>query len=118
MVESPTYYHAISPVLRSLKEFDIENFPLQQEIVCGKALESPCPRYIQEADTLNPTSVLSLEVDNHSQSKSKTRMKVSEFLEIFNEDCKTPLEKSQCIALVHALQNRLAIIQGNLKQFE
>lgn len=116
MVESPTYYHAISPVLRSLKEFDMENFPFQQEIVKVKPLESPCPRYIQEAETLDPTPVLTLEEDNHSPSKSTKRMRVSEFLEIFNEDCKTPLEKSQCTALVHALQNRLAIIQGILKK--
>lgn len=113
MVESPTYYQSTSPVLRRLKEFEMENFQLQKEIVYTKPMESPCPRYIQKADTLDPTPVWTpVEDDKHNPSKSTTRMKVSEFLENFDEDCTALLDKSQCIALVHALQNRVAIIQG------
>lgn len=47
MVESPTYYHSLSPVLRSLKEFDMENFPLQEEVVYAKPTE--LPDYLKEA---------------------------------------------------------------------
>ena len=116
MVESPTYYHATSPVLRSLKEFEMENFQLQKEIVYTEPMESPCPRYIQKADTLDPTPVWTpVEDDKHYPSKSATRMKVSEFLENFDEDCTALLDRSQRTALVHALQNRMAIIQGILQ---
>ena len=36
MVESPTYYHSLSPILRSLKEFDVEDFALQPEIIYAR----------------------------------------------------------------------------------
>ena len=48
MVESPTYYHSLSPVLRSLKEFDMENFPLQAEIIYAKP-SMKLPDYLKEA---------------------------------------------------------------------
>ena len=48
MVESPTYYHSLSPILKSLKEFDMENFPLQKEIVYTKASKK-LPEYLREA---------------------------------------------------------------------
>ena len=48
MVESPTYYHSLSPVLRSLKEFDMENFPLQAEVIYAQpAVEFP--GYLKDA---------------------------------------------------------------------
>ena len=47
MVESPTYYHSLSPVLRSLKEFDMESFPLQEEVVYARPTE--LPGYLKEA---------------------------------------------------------------------
>ena len=116
MAESPTYYHAISPILRRLKEFDMENFPLQQEIVFAKpSLEFRFPRYLKEAETLDPTPVIIPEDDNRSSKEriAEKRMEVQKFLEIF-KDCQTSLEESQRNALVHAMQNRLAIIQGIL----
>ena len=246
MVESPTYYHSLSPVLRSLKEFDMENFPLQAEVIYSKPAQE-IPGYLKDArfqtaivssskkakrttdesqnnrreegdssnnveaseerdteefETINTqslgsscaidldreldldsllgrsTSSVSLskfvdtlpdfcpeekmnakpeqkEVheeykntdncvftcmafiggvdpseiegahpnDNHipeniepqdtdSQEKLGGRMNVERFLEIFNSSSQSSLEASQCDALVHALKNRLAVIQG------
>ena len=103
MVESPTYYHAFNPVLRSLKAFNMENFPLQDEVVY--ALPSPSqemPRYLSEDRSLDifPTTSIA------------KRMEVRQFLETLKCDSNTALEESQCEALVHALKNKLAIIQG------
>ncbi|XP_046847639.1 uncharacterized protein LOC124441242 [Xenia sp. Carnegie-2017] len=61
MVESPTYYHSLSPILKSLKEFDMENFSLQKEIVYTKASKK-LPEYLREA-TLD-TSVVFQETSN------------------------------------------------------
>ena len=48
MVESPTYYHSLSPILRSLKEFDMENFPLQKEIIYVSPIRE-LPEYLKNA---------------------------------------------------------------------
>ena len=48
MVESPTYYHSLSPVLRSLKEFDMEDFPLQEEVIYARAARE-IPDYLRGA---------------------------------------------------------------------
>jgi hypothetical protein len=48
MVESPTYYHSLSPVLRRLKEFDMENFPLQAEVIYAKPAQE-FPGYLKDA---------------------------------------------------------------------
>ena len=51
MVESPTYYHSLSPILQSLKKFDMENFPLQAEVLYAKSEEpvKEIPSYLKEA---------------------------------------------------------------------
>ena len=52
MVESPTYYHSMSPILRSLKQFDMENFPLQAEVLYAKSPEDvvqEIPSYLKDA---------------------------------------------------------------------
>ena len=40
------------------------------------------------------------------------QINVKLFLEIFNSESESPLEASQCDALIYALKNRLAVIQG------
>ena len=47
-MESPTYYHSLSPVLQSLKQFDMESFPLQEEIVYARHA-SELPSYLKKA---------------------------------------------------------------------
>ena len=119
MVESPTYYHSLSPVLRSLKEFDMENFPLNQEVIYARN-SSQLPDYLQKAATVD-TSTIYLEKPSQNSSWfslispndiSNGTMEFSRFLEIFNVNSSTLLEPSQCQALKQALMNRLAIIQG------
>ena len=118
MVESPTYYHALNPVLQSLKRFGMENFPLQDEIIY--ALPSPgqeLPKYLSEAQSLDASIVSRLNSYRPDYYElpgySKNQMNVKEFLETLKSNSmKTPLEASQCEALTHALENKLAIIQG------
>ena len=68
MVESPTYYHSLSPILKSLKEFDMENFPLQKEIVYTKASKK-LPEYLREV-TLD-TSVVYRDTSNLDDDSEK-----------------------------------------------
>ena len=48
MVESPTYFHSLSPILRSLKEFDVEDFALQPEIIYARHSRE-MPSYLKGA---------------------------------------------------------------------
>jgi hypothetical protein len=50
--------------------------------------------------------------DTASEERLGRRMNVERFLESFNSSSESSLEASQCKALVHALKNRLAVIQG------
>ena len=115
MVESPTYYHSLSPVLRSLKEFDMENFPLQREIIYARET-SDLPDYLKQAETVNTKPIYKANVRSglreFSEDISKGEMNFRRFLEVLNIDSSTSLEESQCKALKQALMNRLAIIQG------
>ena len=84
MVESPTYYHSLSPVLRSLKEFDLEDFPLQREVIyTNPSLE--LPDYLKEA-TLRTSIVCSI----------KTETKVNKrFLGLISEEEKDSSNTSE-----------------------
>ena len=125
MVESPTYYHSLSPVLRSLKEFDMENFPLQQEVIYARN-SSQLPDYLQKAATVDTSTIYQEKTSQNSSwfslispnDISNGTMGFSRFLEIFNVNSSTLLEPSQCQALKQALMNRLAIIQGAYSRLE
>ena len=117
MVESPTYYHSLSPILRSLKEFDMENFPLQKEVIYAKPVPE-LPDYLKQAQTVNTRPIY--KSDPRSKYRdlesagdiSKGEMDFQRFLQVFNVHSSTSLEASQCVALKQALMNRLSIIQG------
>ncbi|XP_046848921.1 NFX1-type zinc finger-containing protein 1-like [Xenia sp. Carnegie-2017] len=68
MVESPTYYRSLSPILKSLKEFDMENFSLQKEIVYTKASKK-LPQYLREATF--DTSVVFRETSNRDDDSEE-----------------------------------------------
>ncbi|XP_028413034.1 NFX1-type zinc finger-containing protein 1-like [Dendronephthya gigantea] len=115
MVESPTYYHSMSPILRSLKDFEMENFPLQREIIYAR--ETPgLPDYLKQAETVNTKAIYKAHVRNGLREIyddiTKGEMNFRKFIEVLNIDSSTSLEASQCLALKQALMNRLAIIQG------
>ena len=106
MVESPTYFHALRPVLSSLKLFDIESFPLKQEIVSPTPHQLELPYYLEDELTLDTSAVAT------GASNFGCEMDAKEFLRTFDHNSRTTLEASQCEALIHALKSRLAIIQG------
>ena len=119
MVESPTYYHSLSPVLRSLKEFDMENFPLQQEVIYARSTPDS-PDYLKQAKTVNTRPIYKSDPKSRlrdwqsGNDISKGEMDFQRFLEVFNIYSSTSLEASQCGALKQALMSRLAIIQGTV----
>ena len=123
MVESPTYYHSLSPVLRSLKQFDMESFPLQAEVIYARSARK-LPDYLEEAQTVNTRPIYKSDPRNRlrdwesGNDISKGEMSFERFLEVFNQHSSTSLEASQCEALKHALVNRLAIIQGTNNMFK
>ena len=47
MAESPLYFHSIRPVLASLQNFNMEKFPLMQEVVQCQPLENS-PEYLSK----------------------------------------------------------------------
>ena len=56
MVESPLYFHSIRPVLASLQKFDMEAFPLMQEVVRCQPSEH-IPEYLSKDIRLNASSI-------------------------------------------------------------
>lgn len=62
MVESPTYYFSLSPILKSLKDYDMENFPLKEEIVQSEA-DNKLPEYLSTA-TMDISILFSTEVQS------------------------------------------------------
>ncbi|EDO34755.1 predicted protein, partial [Nematostella vectensis] len=102
MVESPTYFHALRPVLNSLQKFEMEDFPLKNEIVHAVS-SSELPLYLNSAQTINTKAV-------EPKTADAQDVYVKEFLAY--ADRYKLLESSQSEALLHALNNRLAIVQG------
>jgi hypothetical protein len=122
MVESPTYYHALNPVLKSLKRFNMKGFLLQGEVV-HTIPSTTLPEYLLSENRSLDASVIStpylsyLSRWHYLSEHTENRMGVEKFLELFKSNSiKTPLEESQCASLAHALENKLAIIQGT-KQY-
>ena len=102
MVESPTYYHSLSPVLRSLKEFDMESFPLQEEVVYARPTE--LPGYLKEA-TFHTSIVCSIKKasttkpeDAEEKDSSEPSEASEEYLSIASEECEEDLSiaKEEC----------------------
>ena len=117
MVESPTYYHAFNPVLKSLKRFDMENFQLKDEVIHALPSTQDLPDYLREVESLDASVVSTLNSYHRSFLGyfREKRMGVKEFLETLKcNGMKTPLEASQRDALIHAFENKLAIIQGKI----
>ena len=71
MVESPTYYNSLSPILQSLKKFDMANFPLQAEVLYAKSEEpvKEIPSYLKEATF--QTAVVCLRANTDTAEKTE-----------------------------------------------
>ena len=87
MVESPTYYHSLSPVLRSLKEFDMESFPLQEEVVYARPTE--LPGYLKEA-TFHTSIVCSIKKANTTKEVQEDKPE-----DVEEKDSSEPSEASE-----------------------
>ena len=89
MVESPTYFNSLKPVLEAFQNFSMESFALKSELVYGKKAK---------IETLRRPAYL-------NQDVVKAINKHSPYVT-------AGLEKSQHAAFIHALTNKVAIIQG------
>ena len=89
MVESPTYFNSLKPVLEAFQNFSMESFTLKSELVYCENAEF---KILRRPAYLNKGAVKAI---------NKHMPKVT-----------TGLEKSQIDAFVHALTNKVAIIQG------
>ena len=88
MVESPTYFNSLKPVLRAFQSLPIHDMALKTEIVFTDGTEARRPRYI--------TDSVKIILDEEMERYEKTQK----------------LEKTQMEALRYALLNRVAVIQG------
>ena len=85
MVESPTYFSSLKPVLKAFQSLSIYDMALKTEIVFTDGTEARRPSYITDSVKI----ILDEEMERENQ-----------------------LEKSQMEAFKYALLNRVAVIQG------
>ena len=86
MVESPTYFNSLKPVLKALQNLSIHDMALKMEIVFTDGTEVRRPNYITDSVKI----VLDEEMKHYENQ----------------------LEKTQMEAFKYALLNRVAVIQG------
>ena len=86
MVESPTYFNSLKPVLKALQTLSIHDMALKTEIVFTDGTEVRRPSYITDSVRI----ILDEEMEHYENQ----------------------LEKTQMEAFKYALLNRVAVIQG------
>ena len=86
MVESPTYFNSLKPVLKAFRSLSIHDMALKTEIVFTDGTEARRPNYITDSVKI----ILDEEMERY----------------------KSQLEKTQMEAFKYALLNRVAVIQG------
>ena len=86
MVESPTYFNSLKPVLKALQTLSIHDMALKTEIVFTDGTEVRRPSYITDSVKI----ILDEEMEHYENQ----------------------LEKTQMEAFKYALLNRVAVIQG------
>ena len=86
MVESPTYFNSLKPVLKAFQSLPIHDMALKTEIVFTDGTEARRPNYITDS----------------------VKMILDEEMEHYENQ----LEKTQMEAFKYALLNRVAVIQG------
>ena len=102
MVESPLYFHSIRPVLQSLQQFDMDSFPLMNEVIhCEDSQEFP--DFITEDSVFDVSSIFKPRIPG-CESFTLENLENNIHMSI--------LDESQQVALLESLRNPLAIIQG------
>ena len=107
MVESPTYYKAYQPVLAKLQSIDPETLPFQEELIdvtANRDGELNYPKYITDDTTIKPSKVF-------DGLKADVDVPLS-MLETIKGDFPTTLDEYQLVAVLHMIQNRVALVQG------
>ena len=89
MVESPTYFNSLKPILEAFQNFSMESFALKSELVYGKKAKIG---KLRRPAYLNKVVVEA--INKHMPSLI------------------AGLEESQVDAFIHALTNKVGIIQG------
>ena len=101
MVESPTYYHSLSPVLQSLKEFDMENFPLKEEIIYARPALG-LPGYLKKAtfetSIVCPPAVSDNSASTCTEKGPKDEPEKGELLEISGQQSHRKTEVNDSIS--------------------
>ena len=102
MAESPTYYRAHQPVLKTLQQVKPDDLPFSDELVSAQAYGPP--EYLETNSTAS--------VDTGIIYKRGKRMDIISLAYEESEIGETTFDPSQEAALKQALINRVAIIQG------
>eukprot|EP01050_Picozoa_sp_SAG11_P007701 SAG11_NODE_651_length_7926_cov_2.465057_1_plen_2511_part_00 len=106
VAESPTFYRAYEPVLRSMQTMEHEEFPFTEEIVNVEAAAAVESIVVQQATTIDPAVVF-----DDVQSRCDMQMFRRD---LRHQDATTAstLDRSQLDAVEHALAHRVSVIQG------
>ena len=136
MVESPTYYRAYQPILKTLQDFDVDDMPFKNELVYLKT--GPCPVFLDPGVRFDSSIVYKelpeslkrqkedkekeMETDDKNEKTNnlpRSRRWMNEEKVITLEDFfKTPHSKDSIFdqyqeeAVKECLKNRIGIIQG------
>ena len=128
MVESPTYYRAYQPILKTLQGFDVENMPFTDELVYLKT--GPHPNFLHP-DVQFDSSVVYTELPEDLKKQEEEEMEdhqdecgptspswlghhqisLQDFFKTAHND-QSIFDEYQEEAVKECLRNRIGIIQG------
>lgn len=114
MVESPTYFRAVEPVLRALKQHDMGLMPFEEELVYGR--RGPPPAYINFDESVVDAQFLFPMLGKTAVSDLLRHLSFERLCEVAGDvqevNLRTTFDKSQRVAIHAALTQRIAVIQG------
>ena len=112
IVESNSYFGAVSPILQSLQRAEVQTMPFTRQLIEMKYDVIPLPVYLSANDDGQPISY-NLSCLHGSKRKSKPPLEI----EILNKESweaarDSELDSSQLNAIQTALTQEIAVIQG------
>lgn len=110
VIESPTYYKAYQPVLKSLQSTDAKELPFQEELVFGRSGSSP--EFLQEDVRFDASIVYPLTALAVMDTETIDLHTFLNYRAMYGSSLKSLLDPSQEIAVKMCLKNRIAIVQG------
>lgn len=121
MIESPTYYKAYQPVLKSLQSTDPKELPFQEELILGRSGGSPeflredvrfDANVIYSRTALSDTDTIDLKTFFDHRATYGSSLKSIFHRSTYGSSLKSILDPSQEVAVKTCLKNRIAIVQG------